>query len=210
MFYYAVLIIGQNEMGPANHNEMAYFMFTLIGACFFNALVFSDLAVMVQKIMKNETKYQAKIDDANAVMESIGLSSDVREDIHEFLSMTYDTQEFQSIQNNFILMICPSLQIKVYRKIFEAILMKNTLIQQYLKDKDDHEKQSEFLMCFSSCFKKSKKTETEAKSKVNRKLSRTESKSLNNTVKIIGDKIIREPEDNNNFFLLHLIEKLGS
>lgn len=47
MFYHAVLIIGSNEMGPANHNEMIYFMTTLIGACFFNALVFSDLASMV-------------------------------------------------------------------------------------------------------------------------------------------------------------------
>lgn len=34
---------------------------------------------------------------------------------------------------------------------------------------------------------------------------------MNNTVKVIADKIIRDPEENNdNFFLLHLIEKLGS
>lgn len=91
MFYHAVLIIGSNEMGPANINEMIYFEFTLIGACFFNALVFSDLAVMIQKITKNQTKYQENIDNANSVMESIHLESEVREDIHEFLSMTYDT-----------------------------------------------------------------------------------------------------------------------
>lgn len=44
MYYYAVLIMGSNEMGPVNRIELMYMVCTLMAAALLNALIFGDIA----------------------------------------------------------------------------------------------------------------------------------------------------------------------
>ena len=91
-FYYAILIVGANELGPANLLEFSVICTTMIGACFVNALVYSDIAMLLYKIELDQTNYQESIDDANSAMTNMNIPKNLREDITEFLSLTYDTQ----------------------------------------------------------------------------------------------------------------------
>lgn len=93
-FYYAVLIVGFNELGPANLYEFAIICSFLIAASFVNALVYSDIANLLFKIEKDQSDYQENLDDANSAMTNMNIPKDLRADITEFLSLTYDTQQY--------------------------------------------------------------------------------------------------------------------
>jgi hypothetical protein len=57
MFYYGVLILGSNEMGPVNEIEMAFIIFSLLSAAFLNALIFGDIATLTSVFSKGSTDY---------------------------------------------------------------------------------------------------------------------------------------------------------
>jgi hypothetical protein len=47
LYYYAVIILGIGELGPVNPEEMIYMIFVLLMSSIMNALIFSDIAVLV-------------------------------------------------------------------------------------------------------------------------------------------------------------------
>ena len=52
LLYHAVLIMGSNEMGPVNESEMLYACLILMLSAFLNALLFSDLTVIIDVFSK--------------------------------------------------------------------------------------------------------------------------------------------------------------
>lgn len=48
--YYGVLILGLNEMGPVNTQEMLYFSLTLMMSAIMNSLIFSDLIMLIDEL----------------------------------------------------------------------------------------------------------------------------------------------------------------
>ena len=48
--YHSVLMLGFNEMGPVNELEMVFAAMSMLVASFFNAQIFSEMAVLIYKI----------------------------------------------------------------------------------------------------------------------------------------------------------------
>lgn len=50
--YYGVLILGLNEMGPVNTDEMLFFIFVLLLSALMNSLIFSDVVLLIDELTK--------------------------------------------------------------------------------------------------------------------------------------------------------------
>jgi flagellar biosynthesis regulator FlbT len=46
--YYAVLMIGGNEIGPVNTGEIIFCTVSIMMGCFINAIIFSEIVVQIQ------------------------------------------------------------------------------------------------------------------------------------------------------------------
>jgi len=62
MFYYAILLMGQNEMGPVSPIEITYVALTLLVSALLNALLFGDISSLIQSIDKQKLINQEKLD----------------------------------------------------------------------------------------------------------------------------------------------------
>jgi flagellar biosynthesis regulator FlbT len=60
--YYAVLMMGINNLGPANFEEYLFSTVTLIITSIVNAQIFGEVAVLISTMLKKKTKYQNKLD----------------------------------------------------------------------------------------------------------------------------------------------------
>jgi len=47
MLYYAIMILGINEIGPVNNSEYLFLIGVLIVSSFMNALLLSDVVVLI-------------------------------------------------------------------------------------------------------------------------------------------------------------------
>ena len=56
MLYYAILILGSNELGPVNNIEYAYLVAVLIVSSLMNALLLSDIVVLIGSLDKEDNK----------------------------------------------------------------------------------------------------------------------------------------------------------
>jgi hypothetical protein len=71
--YHAVLMLGSNEIGPVNTEEMAFCVAGLIMTSLINAQIFGEMAVLITVMQKKKTNYQEKLDAANNAMAKIGI-----------------------------------------------------------------------------------------------------------------------------------------
>ena len=73
-----MLVLGGNELGPSNNEELLYIVsVNLIGAIV-NAQIFGELAVLLSQLNRKDASYQAVIDTANTAMENTNLQSNLR------------------------------------------------------------------------------------------------------------------------------------
>lgn len=72
--YNAVIMLGTNEIGPRDNLELAIINFILILMILYNAIVLGDVAVLVQSMSAGSSANQEKIDNANSIMQEIGLN----------------------------------------------------------------------------------------------------------------------------------------
>ena len=73
LYYYAMLTMFQNELGPVNEIEFLVFISLLLGSIFFNFLIFGDVLVIFELVIKKGTDIQEKLDEANSIMKWIHL-----------------------------------------------------------------------------------------------------------------------------------------
>lgn len=71
-----VLDLGINEMGPVNEEEFIFLVLTLISSSLLNALIFGDVASLLQGISQKDSAFQEQLDDANTVMKNIDLDDE--------------------------------------------------------------------------------------------------------------------------------------
>lgn len=50
MFYYGILLVGQNEFGPVNISELIFFFVSLVVSGILTSLIFGDIASISQAI----------------------------------------------------------------------------------------------------------------------------------------------------------------
>lgn len=83
-FYHSILMIGLNEMGPVNPEEMLACVLSLLVASFINANLFGEMAVLIANLNKKVTLRQSKLDSANHVMKSLKLPDERQDEIREY------------------------------------------------------------------------------------------------------------------------------
>jgi len=77
LFYYAMLTLFQNELGPINNIEFGTINFCLILSIFFNALIFSDIFVIWEIYVRDSIAIQEHLDEANELMDFVHISEDL-------------------------------------------------------------------------------------------------------------------------------------
>jgi len=133
MFYEALLDLGSNEFGPVNEVEMLYYVVTLMASSLLNALIFGDIASLLAIISRRSQIYQDRLDSANTVMANIKLDDWTQDEIREFFQKTLTTRGEQEDFDKFLLLIAPSLRLKVQNHIFKERFKKNKVIQFTIK-----------------------------------------------------------------------------
>ena len=63
MLYTATLFVGANEMAPVNENEMLAATLILLATFFFNGLIFSDLVILVETLLQEDTQESRIFDE---------------------------------------------------------------------------------------------------------------------------------------------------
>ena len=66
-------MIGNNELAPKNAIEMLIGAFILLFSSVLNALIFSEMAIMLLYFQKKMTEQQIILDGSNHIMASIAL-----------------------------------------------------------------------------------------------------------------------------------------
>ena len=87
-----VLDLGINEFGPVNEEEMVFLVITLIASSLLNALIFGDVATLIQVLSQKEQSFQEQLDAANTVMANIDLDDETSEEVREYFQKTIATQ----------------------------------------------------------------------------------------------------------------------
>lgn len=130
--YYGVLILGANEIGPVNPLEMIGCTIFLVISALLNAILFGQIADLVGNLSAKSTAIQEQLDQANTVMESIELQDEIQEEIRMFFNKTQATKEAQVEFSDFLELISPSLQLKIYDTIYRQMMKKNGVIIKIL------------------------------------------------------------------------------
>lgn len=76
MLYYGVLYLGANEMGPVSPAEMFHATAILIISSLMNAILFGDIASLMNARNRLSVERQRRLDEANNVMLAIELEED--------------------------------------------------------------------------------------------------------------------------------------
>jgi len=113
MLYYAILMIGNNELAPRNTQELLVGGLILLFSNVLNALIFSEMAIMLLNFQRKSMEYQIILDTSNHIMATINLPQPYQEDIRQFLKITSDTRNLQYEFDLFLDQLAPSLKIKV-------------------------------------------------------------------------------------------------
>ena len=135
--YVLILTFGGNEIGGTNEAELAYRGIIMLAAKLVNALIFGEMAVLVEAISRKSTEFQEKIDTANTAMSNLSLPGNLRDDVRDFLIFTQGTLEQQEEMASFFKMISSSLKIEVSQQIFFSVAKENEIIKNIVKAQMD-------------------------------------------------------------------------
>ena len=78
-------MLGSNEMGPVNVEEMLFCTLCMLTFSILNAQIFGEIAVLITVFEKKQTSYQEKLDNANTAMGNLKLPLNIVEGVHEYL-----------------------------------------------------------------------------------------------------------------------------
>jgi hypothetical protein len=77
LFYYSMLCLGGNEIGPVNTNELFAIVSALLTCLFVNAFLLSDVSVLIGNLGKSDSAYQEKLDSINELMTNLEIEEDL-------------------------------------------------------------------------------------------------------------------------------------
>jgi hypothetical protein len=139
--YISILIFGGNEIGGTNEIELAFSGMAMLFSIIINALIFGEMAVLVEAISRKETEFQEKIDTSNTAMQNLKLPNELQDEVRDFLIFTQGTLEQQEEMAKFFQMISSSLKIEVSQQIFYCVAKDNEIIKNIVKTQvDDYSK----------------------------------------------------------------------
>jgi len=127
-FYISILMFGGNEIGGTNEIELAFTGLAMLFSTIINALIFGEMAVLVEAISRKENEFQEKIDTSNTAMKNLNLPDDLQDEVRESLIFTQSTLEQQQEMAKFFQMISSSLKVEVSQQIFYSVAKQNDII----------------------------------------------------------------------------------
>ena len=119
-----------NDVGPRNEYQLIFLTIALGMGAIINANIIGELAVILSKLNRKSTIFQAKLDTANDAMRNLGLPEKLQVEITGFLTYSKSLLESQEILEEFLQMISPSARQKVLKFMFTTALMQNPLFQK--------------------------------------------------------------------------------
>lgn len=75
--YHAVLMLGGNDVGPRGEFQLHFVSIMLFTGAIINALIFGNMAVMVQSLSRKASLFQEKIENANEAMKNLKMPSQI-------------------------------------------------------------------------------------------------------------------------------------
>ena len=123
--YYVVNIQIGNDIGPRGAFQMFYLSVVLMISAFINAIIFGNIAVILQIITKDTTILNEKIDVATSAMSKLTISDSVKSKIKEYLKITFNSYGQQKDMEEFIQMLSPSLKLEITRQVFDDCIIEN-------------------------------------------------------------------------------------
>ena len=127
--YHAFLMIGGNDVGPRNEFQMSFVSIMLFVGAIINAIIFGNMAVMVQSINRKSTSFQEKVENANEAMKNLNIIGEIRGDVQHYLSYTQSALNHQKELDSFLVMLSPSLKQKVTSCIFYDSILENSVFR---------------------------------------------------------------------------------
>ncbi len=82
--YYSVLVIGGNEMQPAQEIELFFVVMMNIVGLIFMTWIAGEIAVLVAQISVKSAGLQQEIDIVNTAMKNAKLSTELQEEIRDY------------------------------------------------------------------------------------------------------------------------------
>lgn len=129
-FYYAILIIAGNEIGPRTNFEFVFISIMLIVGTFIKGSIFGEMANLTTIMTEKQVKFQSQVDSANTAMKNLDISLDVQQQVRDYFLFTQITLDEQEELKKFIDMLSPSLKLEITIHIFSQELKKKLLKDQ--------------------------------------------------------------------------------
>jgi len=126
--YYSVLVIGGNELGPKELTELIFMVIINLTGAIMQAYILGELAVLIGQVDRNGSAEQQVIDTANTAMANVKLSKKLRAQIRDYFKKVVATLSQQDELNSFLMLISPSLSLRVQSHMFEKVLKVNCII----------------------------------------------------------------------------------
>lgn len=127
--YHAVNTLVGNEIGPRTELQMIVLITCLVMGTIINANIVGELSVILTKLNRKATIFQAKLDTANEAMRHLGLPEKLQVEITGFLTYSKSLLESQEELEEFLHMISPSARQKVLKHMFTNALMRNPIFR---------------------------------------------------------------------------------
>jgi len=133
--YYSVVVIGGNELQPAQPTEFFFGMVMNVIGFIFITWISGEVAVLVANLSSRSSAMQSTIDEVNSVMNQSKLSGELQNSIRNHFLRVQGTMAEQDELENFFQDISAPLRIVVYKELFTKILLrKNTTIKDVMRE----------------------------------------------------------------------------
>jgi len=124
-----MLMLGGNDIGPRGSFQLVFITSLLFAGAIINANIFGNIAVLLQQLNRKATKFQEKVENANAAMKNLAIPEKIQEEVHKYLDYTQSTSDHQDELNKFLNLISPSLKELVVKHISFQGISKNHIFQ---------------------------------------------------------------------------------
>ena len=84
MIYYSVLVIGGNELQPAQKGELAFVVGMNISGLIFMTWISGEIAVLIAQLGAKNLDLQDAIDTVNTAMKNAKLSTELQDEIRDY------------------------------------------------------------------------------------------------------------------------------
>lgn len=124
-----MLMLGGNDIGPRGSFQLAFITILLFAGAIINANIFGNIAVLLQQLNRKATKFQEKVENANAAMKNLSIPVELQVEVQKYLDYTQSTSDHQQELKNFLELIPPSLTEMVVKHISQQAISKNEVFK---------------------------------------------------------------------------------